>query len=356
MALNVAAGARRLSTTLVVEWAEGELQGKTGQAEVALLSQDTRRPPRALRAYRLAAALRRLKPDIAVSMLSPAVSTVAGKCAGVPVAHWLQGVWSRRTGRGDGRVMQFVSRATLRVIARHSVAIFGPAPGILEECLSIGLNRSKLFLVPNGVNLPPLADSATAEVRAMRRVVTIARLDAPKRHDLVLDAFASIRAEGPLELVIAGSGPHEERLRQQAQRLGILDAVTFTGFVNDPARLLSVGDVFVLATDHDACPNVLVEALARGVPVVASDVPYGPGFILADRPLTALVEPNSASALAAGLRSALAWDPSPADRLQARGRAEDFELQRVVERFEDVVSNLVTGERTPSGWSLDVWP
>ena len=116
----------------------------------------------------------------------------------------------------------------------------------------------------------------------------VGRLEPQKRPDLLLEAVALLSTEREVELILlVGSGACERELEEKARMLGIAERVTFTGFVPDPYQCISSADVFALATDHEGFGNVIVEALACGVPTVVSDVPYGPRFILgadANRP------------------------------------------------------------------------
>jgi glycosyltransferase involved in cell wall biosynthesis len=227
-------------------------------------------------------------------------------------------------------------------------------PGVLAECRSTGIDSRKLFLLPNGIALPTYSRKTRATAAGVKRLVTVARLEPPKRHDLLLDAVANLSRERHVELTVIGSGADGDRLRERARKLAIDDFVTFTGFVADPSPYIATADAFVLSTDHEGFGNVLVEALACGVPLVVSDVPYGPRFIVDGSPLATLVEPGSAEALTRGLRAVLEHPPTPEERLQARRRAEDFALDRVAQRFEAIIGDILSGQ--PGIGSFDAWP
>jgi glycosyltransferase involved in cell wall biosynthesis len=354
-ALNMADATESLSCQVVVEWAGGDLSIDPRAIDVVLVSESTERPSRLKRIQRLSRTLRQLKPDFAVSMLSPGVTTVACELNSVPVVHWLQAPWSRRTAKGDDHVTQAFSRRAFRALARRSAGILGTAPGVLDECRSMGISASKLHLLPNGLVLPPFPTRHNSR-RAVAKIVTVARLEPPKRHDLLLDAIALLFPDRAVELTIVGSGPLEEALREHARRLGLADAVRFTGFVPDPVAYIASADVFALSTSYEGFGNVLVEALACGVPIVASDVPYGPRFILDAVPRTRLVKAGSPEALAAGLAATLERPPSDEDRLQARRRAEDFAVHCVAARFEEIVERILTGRAVDPPRSLGTWP
>jgi glycosyltransferase involved in cell wall biosynthesis len=157
---------------------------------------------------------------------------------------------------------------------------------------------------------------------------------------------AKLSRERALRLVIIGTGRDEAELRRLAMGLGIADRVEFTGFLPDPTEHLQQADVFVLATDHEGFGNVLVEALGAGLPVVVSDVPYGPRFILDNGRYGTLVKHESIGELAHALGAAL--DRTPLDDeadARLRARAGSFAVEQVAERFQQLVDLVQAGAR-----------
>lgn len=128
--------------------------------------------------------------------------------------------------------------------------------------------------------LQPLADCET--------VVAFGRLHIQKGYDVLLDAFARVRAARPsARLLLIGEGPEEAPLRAKAAELGLRVASTgatadiiMPGLRSDPLRYLRLGRVFAFPSRSEGLPNALIEALAAGAPVLASDCPWGPRTIL----------------------------------------------------------------------------
>jgi len=137
-----------------------------------------------------------------------------------------------------------------------------------------------VHVVPKGVDaetFQPQGRSMRASLRLERRrvVLTVARLVPIKRVTLLVEAFATVRLRAPdAHLVIVGDGPDREGIRQRAADLGVLDAVTFVGSVphRELPALYRAADVFTLSSDFDNSPNVVLEAMATGMPVVSTDV------------------------------------------------------------------------------------
>lgn len=223
----------------------------------------------------------------------------------------------------------------LRWAADHVVAV---SPHLEEQLLARGFPASRLEVVVNGVApAPPRPrDQARAElgIPASATVVLCpARMVDQKRHDLLVKAWA--RQDPAALLLLAGGGPNERSIRQLVARHHLEDRVRLLGERRDMSRLLAASDLVVLATDWEGLPIAALEAMAAGVPVVASDVP---GVRDELGPAARLVEPGSVPALAAGIAELLTL-PAQRDLLVARGTAlvrGRFGLEPMVDRYRDI--------------------
>ena len=337
--INLAQAATRSQCVVIAESLTGDLAADDLAAEVVFVSNRPSLSRRPKRISQLRRVLSRLQPDVVVSTLSPVVGTTAANLVRAPVIHWLQAPWMRTTAAGQTGVVAAGHRFVLRTMISRSQLIAGATPGLLEECQALGVPSDKLALLPNGFILPPFEPSAKPNERPV--VVMVARLEPQKRPDLLLEAVELLSKQREVDLVFVGSGAWEDELRARARALAMANRVKFTGFVPEPDRYIRAADVFALATDHEGFGNVIVEALACGVPVVVSDVPYGPRFILGSTRMGHLVRPGSPAALAEGLRRALDAPPSAADRAEGRRRAEEFAVERVAARFESVIDRVL---------------
>ena len=130
--------------------------------------------------------------------------------------------------------------------------------------------------IPNGIETgrfaqaEPLADLRQRDGEVL--IGTVGVLRPEKRLDRLLRVFAGLGQKRPLRLVIAGDGAERPGLEALAQELGIADCVTFTGFVDQPETVLAALDMFALTSDTEQMPYSLIEAMAAGLPVVATDV------------------------------------------------------------------------------------
>ncbi len=178
----------------------------------------------------------------------------------------------------------------------------------------------------NTVDAARIRKSATAEVNThadgagrsplARTFVTVGRISAEKNHARLLRAFAKVHAEdAQTRLTLIGAGPLEVDLRTLVEDLGIVDAVRFTGRVNNPYAIMAAADCFVLSSDYEGQPIVLLEALVLGLPIVTTDFDAVAGALPRG---CGLVVHRDVDALADGMRGIPAGRRGP-DHVRRRG-------------------------------------
>lgn len=202
-----------------------------------------------------------------------------------------------------------------------------------EAGLRAGVGRPEQYVVvPNGVDLDRYR-VPRAPVRG--RILMVGRLAPPKRPDLALRALAELRTRIPeAELVLVGDGPLRPNAEALASELGLGESVSFLGKRDDVAPLLAETDCALLASDYEGCPLAVIEAMAAGVPVVATGVGGVPELV--ERGRTGIVTaPGDAAALAAGLEEVLG-NPGRARTMGVAGRRvaeERLSLPHMVDRL-----------------------
>lgn len=148
---------------------------------------------------------------------------------------------------------------------------------------------------------PMPAGALTTDVEGALRLVAAGRLVEQKGFDLLLDAVSRCR-NIPIQLTILGEGPQQAALEAQARALGILDRVHFAGFQPNPYPFLRWADAFVLSSRFEGFPNVVLEVLACGRPVIATPAPGGVREILGGMEGCVLATAVSAEALAQAIQ------------------------------------------------------
>jgi len=172
----------------------------------------------------------------------------------------------------------------------------------------------------------------------------VARLVEVKDHASLLTAIATLRTRHPsVRLVLIGDGPCQEPLRAQATRLGIADAVTFAGErVGHTNNIHQLFDVSVLCSLSEGFPNALVEAMAAGVPVVATAVGGNVDAVVDG--VTGFLVPSRSPAQLASALAQLAEDRALRQRMGAAGRERarrEFSEERVLASLESLYERLV---------------
>ena len=180
-------------------------------------------------------------------------------------------------------------------------------------------------------------------------MVSVAVLRKPKGLQYLISALSDVLSLIPdAKLVIVGAGDHGPALHQQVADLELNDSVVFTGTRSDIAGLLAMSDVFVLPTLEDVLPTVVAEAMATGLPVVASDVGGLPEMVVDGT--TGLLVPPAVVAALADACSVMLQDPEKAHVMGLAGRdvaKERFDARRQAERLDDLyVSMLRTNKWT----------
>ena len=174
-------------------------------------------------------------------------------------------------------------------------------------------------------------------------VLNVSRLAHQKDLPTLLRAFARVRSRRPARLMIGGKGSPTQigRVYDLATELGIRPDVEALGYLLSPA-VHGAGGVFALSSRFEGFPNVLLEALACGTPVVSTDCPSGPREFLADGAFGALVPVGDDRALAEAIERTL---DDPPDAARLRARAASFDYEHAIDRYQAVL----LGESPPSG-------
>jgi glycosyltransferase involved in cell wall biosynthesis len=180
---------------------------------------------------------------------------------------------------------------------------------------------------------------------AVPRIVAARLLIPLKSYDTLLYALGQLASEGqPFELLIAGEGPERPRLEGIAARLGIARQVRFLGGVDDIPALFATAHLMVHPSKSEGLSNTILEAMAEGLPVVASDVD-GAAELITDRKTGLLVPPNQPEALAAKIRLLLS-DPSLRAELGRSGLDlvhERCSVGSITARYESIYQSVIEG-------------
>jgi len=290
------------------------------------------------RARRLAAAVRRDRVDVVHAWLFIAngyalvARALAALTGAVPPL-----ITSARNCKVQGTVSRLVNAAAFRGSAAIVVNSRDVAEYVVKQ---YGAPRARIRVINNGIDTvrfrPP-----DAPVNGSGPIVTVGRLVEQKNHALFLQAAAQLAAVRPgVRFVIVGDGPLRADLERQAQTLGLGAQVTFAGERRDVDALLRSASLFWLTSRWEGMPNVVLEAMATGVPPVVTDVGGTrelvrsgvEGFVVASGDVTDLVARSRTL-----LDDGATWQRCSA---AARARAEEFSVSRMVARLAALYADV----------------
>jgi len=205
-----------------------------------------------------------------------------------------------------------------------------------------------------GASPVDLTPGAKASDERAQTIVAVGRLVHLKGYDLLLQALALLRRTRDVRLLLVGEGPELPVLEALAEQLGVRAHVTFVGQVANPWRYMARADVLALTSRTEAFPNVLTEAMALGIPVVATDCTGGIRESLLDGDCGLIVPTEDIGAIANGLDRVLG-DDALRSRFTAAGhlRALSFDLPVVQERYESVLRGAMRRGAMKRGAVMD---
>ena len=212
--------------------------------------------------------------------------------------------------------------------------LIGNTPEIVDYLIAEGWPGERTHFVPNFVDGPTGSAAARDEFQTPEDatlLLALGRLHRNKAYDVLLRAMTELPSAW---LWIAGEGEDRAALENQAAQSGVADRVRFLGWCDDVSALLKAADILVCPSRIEPLGNVVIEAWAHEVPVVASDI-AGPGWLIARDKTGLLIPVEDAPALAAAARR-LIGDSSLATRLAAAGKREyqaRFTEAAVVRRY-----------------------
>jgi glycosyltransferase involved in cell wall biosynthesis len=199
-----------------------------------------------------------------------------------------------------------------------------------------GISANRIHVIPNGIEI--VRYDARRGVRPVTTIVTVANLRSEKAHEVLLHAARRLAARHrALRYLIVGDGPRRTELMALATSLGLNAQVTFVGHRDDVPALLAQADLFVLPSRSEAFPNGAMEAMAAGLPVIASRV-GGLVDLIEDGRTGILVSPAEPPQFAAAIEE-LVLNPERAFALGSAARdevARRYSFERMVGAFEQL--------------------
>lgn len=298
---------------------------------------------------RLPGEIRRQRPDVlfcagnTYAVVAVAMKLLLGRdCP--PILAKVSNDLSRRD---QNAAVRWAYRLWLRIQGRCIDRFVGMAAAMAAEIEDgMAVTPDRVVVIED----PALGEAEIARLAAPRperrsggtRFVAVGRLVRQKNFALLLEAFTGA-ARARDRLVILGEGPERRALVQRARELGLERRVEFPGHIAAVADALRASDVLVLSSDYEGVPAVVIEALAAGLPIVATDCAVSMAGLLGHGTLGRLVPVGDAAALATAMRDAASACPDP---VAALAQARRFTVEAAATAYIATATNL-SAQRRP---------
>jgi glycosyltransferase involved in cell wall biosynthesis len=301
----------------------------------------------AIRRWR--AAVREFRPDVVMLYGSRAnlIGRVTLVGTGIPIVSGLRSV---SADERNSRAAIWLDRLTF---GRVAVCVANSAAA-LHRYAAWGFPSERLVHIPSGIDLSRFTGQDRQAARALYGlgprdlvVLCVANLKPVKNHRTLIQAFAGVVNSGDTRMLLwlVGDGPLRPQLERLSGSLEVADRIVFCGEEVAPVARYAAADVFVLASHFEGLPTAVLEALAAGVPVIASGVGDTP-TLLNDGAGIVLEPPFDAATLRGALQQ-LVDQPMTRCRLSERGRsrAAAYEWRTTVSRYEELLAGVAAGAR-----------
>jgi glycosyltransferase involved in cell wall biosynthesis len=308
---------------------------------------------------RLAGVLRRRRPDVVLAKVdyTNIIAALGQRLSGTatPLLLGEESVQSDALARASHARLR---RGALRWAYQQSSVVTAPSPGVVSDLIiELGFEPPAFAVIPNMVDIRGIEGRAGEPVghafsdSRLPLLLAMGRLSPEKGQADLLVALELLNRTRPTNLLLTGTGPDRPRLESLAARLGIAGRVAFTGYVSNPYALMRQADVFVSPSHAESFGNVIIEAMAAGVPVVSTRAPWGPETIITDGHDGILAAVRAPADLAARIGALLA-DPQAAQAMAARATVSvrRYDVTVVVGLYADLFERTADGARGNGGY------
>lgn len=235
------------------------------------------------------------------------------------------------------------ARLLVRFSIRRASGIIVPSEGVKRDLIAhFGATESNTRVIYNGIDLDFVRIASKETINLNKDcpwIATSARLDTVQKDFLtLLKAFRIVRDSLKARLLIIGDGPQREEILSWIKEMSLQGDVLLLGFQENPFKYISKADVFVLSSFVEGFGNVIVEAMALGIPVISSNCPSGPGEIITHG-LNGLLVPVKDHETMAHYILDILTNTDLRNRLSLEGfkRSEDFSSEKMANEYEKVL-------------------
>lgn len=285
------------------------------------------------RIHCLRESLKGIFPDVIISFMTETniLSIISNMMSGVPI------IVSERIDPAEYK------SSKLWDLLRRITYVFADAIVIQTENVKEYFGkkiRSRCTVIPNSIAPCGARKSYNSSNNI---ILAMGRLEKQKGFDTLIHAFEKISTQyANWQLHIYGAGPLYDSLKEMIDRKTLVEKVLLKGITKDPSAVMLESDIFVLASRAEGFPNVLLEAMSLGLPVVSTDCNSGPRDIITDGFDGALVEVDDVNQMADAIKRLMVSAENRAELGEnAFKRSKDFNEEAIMKRWENVIMNII---------------
>ena len=321
-----------LRVDLVVMNGNGELRSEVS-TRVNIIDMKTNRGRRSF--VSLVVYIQRNKPDSVLSILT-VPNILLGLTRLIPMINrpllvgsehsYFNDIYERSSrSRAFFLLYALLGRVGYRLLNMNIAVSQGVKLRMVQKRL---VGNKKVVMIPNPIDLRSIPEpyGETSSTSATIKLLAVGRLNALKDYPTMFKAIDILRRNYDVELFVLGDGEEKNSLMKLIHNLNLEEHVKLIGTVMDTGDWFRSADAFVLSSEYEGFSNVIVEALAHGVPVVSTDCPSGPAEILTSYEYGVLVSVGDYEELARGVISVV---ERKFDRQTLRKRAQEYNLPKI---------------------------
>jgi len=297
--------------------------------------------------FRLAHLVKQVRPDVVLSFLWYAnLISVLSSCVHlhkVPIIISVHNFLSMSlTIQKYSGVKRFITRL-LFPMANEVISVSRAASHDLVR--NFNIPKHKVSVIYNGIDKEHIAMRGTDQPEQnyfddeIPVIVAVGRLSKQKGFDVLIRAFAEVRKKHMIKLLILGEGDERSHLESIAAEMGVSRYVNMPGFVSNPYAYIKRSSLYVMSSNFEGFPVVLLEVMACGVPIISTACTSGPDEILENGVTGILVNAGNVGELSGSICNLLD-DPVKAGRLalKAKRKVADWTIERMVNNYELLIS------------------
>jgi glycosyltransferase involved in cell wall biosynthesis len=249
-------------------------------------------------------------------------------------------------GSREGFLEEILRRLAIRFLYRAGERILVNSDSLRSQFIDhFGFPGEKVRTIHNPLDIEKILAQSTEGEGAVSAencggtIVGMGRLSREKGFDLLIRAMTRVSA--PAKLLLLGEGKDEEKLRSRVKESGFAGKIGFLGFRKNPYPVLRGATVFVLPSRYEGFPNGLAEAMALGIPCIATRCRTGPEELITDGENGLLVPVEDPEAMAEAI-DRLLGDPALRERLGAAARisAQRYDVREIVRAYESLIESV----------------